>query len=277
MIAGLRGRLRLPALRRLRLVDAVVVAAGAMLVMKLVSLAAGSSPPGSPQSASRPDPAGAPPFAHVLAHARTNYTPPDPATTGSVGGGEARPAAARAESPPNPPPQRMAAGEPAPPASPAERALLERLGERREELQQRGRDLDTRTKLLENAERRLESRLNELKALEERNEAGATRRGDTEAGALKNLVIMYEAMKPKEAARVFERLSLDVLVPVVLQMNPRKMAEVLAAMSPEAAERLTVALAQRARGPGGPGGAEPRGPQLPPNELPSIEPPRAAR
>ena len=47
-----------------------------------------------------------------------------------------------------------------------------------------------------------------------------------------------------------------MLVPVVLQMNARKMSEVLAAMSPEAAQKLTVALAARARLNGANGKAE---------------------
>ena len=88
--------------------------------------------------------------------------------------------------------------------------------------------------------------------------------------AVKNLVIMYEAMKPKDAARVFDRLALDILVPVVQQMNPRKMSDVLAAMSPEAAERLTVALSVRGR----PVVAAERAPAPVPagTELPAIEP-----
>ena len=45
-----------------------------------------------------------------------------------------------------------------------------------------------------------------------------------------------------------DRLGHEVLVPLVLAMNPRKMAEVLAVMQPDSAERLTVALANRARG-----------------------------
>ena len=81
---------------------------------------------------------------------------------------------------------------------------------------------------------------------------------------------MYETMKPKEAARVFDRLPLDILVSVATQMNSRKMAEVLAVMSPESAEKLTVALARRGRG------AEERvssaGGMLPPGELQAIEP-----
>ena len=163
-----------------------------------------------------------------------------------------------------------AAEPPAQALSPAERAILERLGERREEIQQKGRELEMRERLLENAERRIESRLNELKSEEEKAKEASGKKGDSEAAAIRNLVTMYETMKPKDAARVFDRLPHDVLVPVVTQMNPRKMAEVLAAMSPDAAEKLTVALATRARTP-----AAERPPAatavLPPTELPAIE------
>jgi flagellar motility protein MotE (MotC chaperone) len=60
---------------------------------------------------------------------------------------------------------------------------------------------------------------------------------------------MYENMKAKEAARIFERLDLQILVEVSTQLNPRKMSEILAQMPPEAAERLTVELAKRASAP----------------------------
>ena len=84
---------------------------------------------------------------------------------------------------------------------------------------------------------------------------------------------MYETMKPKDAARVFDRLGLDVLVPVVQQMNPRKMSDVLAAMSPERAEKLTVALAAGNRDRR----AIAEAPALPGNELPAIAPPPRRR
>jgi flagellar motility protein MotE (MotC chaperone) len=69
---------------------------------------------------------------------------------------------------------------------------------------------------------------------------------------------------------VFDRLDLKVLVPVVNAMNPRKMSEVLAAMSPEAAERLTVELAKPSLRPGlsQVGARE----ALPAGELQAIEP-----
>ncbi len=232
--------------RRIRLVDAVAVAAAALLGLKAAELLAGPEAP----------PAEEPPaFGRVIAHARTNYVPPDVSVTGAAPGkpdAKADPKAAPKGQDPTAAPDRNApkplAFDPPPnPVSASERALLERLGERRNELLQKSKDMELRERLLEDAERKLESRINELKGVETKQTEAADKRGDTEAGALKNLVIMYEAMKPKDAARVFDRLSLDVLVPVVLQMKPTKMAEVLAVMSPEAAEKLTVALATRGR------------------------------
>ena len=57
---------------------------------------------------------------------------------------------------------------------------------------------------------------------------------------------MYENMKSKDAARIFERLDMRILVEVATKINPRKMSEILAQMAPESAERLTVELARRA-------------------------------
>ena len=54
---------------------------------------------------------------------------------------------------------------------------------------------------------------------------------------------MYETMKPKDAAKIFDRLDPKVLLEVASQIKPQRMSEILAVMSPEAAERLTVELA----------------------------------
>ncbi len=156
------------------------------------------------------------------------------------------------------------------PMSPAEKAILERLGERREELEGRTRELEMRERLLNSAEKKLDGRVGDLKALEEKSGGRAGKPTAEEAKAIKNLVIMYESMKPKDAARVFDGLGLDVLVPVVQQMNPRKMSEVLAAMSPDRAKKLTVALASSGRSASFERDANEA--PLPGNELPAIAP-----
>ncbi|WCS28114.1 hypothetical protein LOK46_04355 [Methylobacterium sp. NMS14P] len=243
---------------RLRLIDAVALAAGGLLVLKLLSLLQA----GLPESAALPE------YGRAVARARTGFEPYDPVTTGSVGAKEA-PAAA-SEKPAEPAPARPAPPAAGNPASPTERVLLEKLGARRDALRQKSDELELREKMLGEAERKLETGLGDLKKAEDKVDAAAKAKEEAEKQGLKNIVTMYEAMKPKDAARVFDRLGLDVLVPIVLAMNPRKMSEVLAVMQPETAERLTVALANRARGAAGPQAQAGAG--LPANELPAIDP-----
>ena len=69
---------------------------------------------------------------------------------------------------------------------------------------------------------------------------------EVQAAQLKGLVVMYENMKAKDAAKIFDRLDMRVLIEVVSQINPRRMSDIMAQMMPEAAERLTVELANRA-------------------------------
>src|SRR5262249_13711450 len=127
-----------------------------------------------------------------------------------------------------------AVGPPAPPPagtqpiSAAERAILERLSERRAELEARARDLDMRESLIKAAEKRLEGRINELKDLEARVNNAMQAKSDGEVARLKNLVMMYENMKAKDAAKIFDRLDLRVLVEVATQLNPRRMSDIMA-------------------------------------------------
>jgi flagellar motility protein MotE (MotC chaperone) len=225
---------------RFRILSAAAGAAACLLAMKGVAFYRGY--------ADEPPRVDAPgqihPFGRVIARTRQYYAPIDPDITGAVPAKPAGQTTAQAA------PAAPAPGAPinldAPRGSATERAVLERLGERREEIEGRAREMDTREALLRAAEKKLDSRVGDLKSLEEKLLQAGENREQSQASAVKNLVTMYETMKPKEAARVFDRLDLKVLIPVVQKMNPRKMAEVLAAMSPEAAEKLTVALATRA-------------------------------
>jgi flagellar motility protein MotE (MotC chaperone) len=142
------------------------------------------------------------------------------------------------------------------PKSGAERVLLERLQDRRQELDSRARELDIRENLIKAAEKRLEARLAELKGVEAKINTDIAKKNEAEAARLKGLVTMYENMKPRDAAKIFDRLDLKILFDVATQINPRRMADILAQMSPEAAERLTVEIANRAKRGGKPAVAE---------------------
>lgn len=130
--------------------------------------------------------------------------------------------------------------------SPSERAILERLQSRRQELEARAREIDIRESLLKAAEKRVESRVEELKAIESRISTANQQKTEADAARFKGIITMYEGMKPKDAAKVFDRLEMPVLFEIASQIAPRKMADILGLMSAEAAERLTVEMAHRA-------------------------------
>jgi flagellar motility protein MotE (MotC chaperone) len=132
--------------------------------------------------------------------------------------------------------------------SASERAILERLAERRQELDARAREIDIRENLLKAAEKRIESKVSEMKAVEARIGSATEKKGQADADRFKDLVTMYESMKPKDAAKIFDRLEMSVLIQVASKIAPRKMSDIVGLMQPEAAERLTVELARRAGG-----------------------------
>lgn len=173
----------------------------------------------------------------------------DPDITGSTHGApKEAPKPAAPETKPEGTPVKM--DEAQPQVSASERAILERLQARRQEIESRQREIDIRESLLKSAEKRIENKVEEMKAVESRISATQAEQKAAEAQRLKGLVTMYEGMKPKDAARVFDRLEMGVLIEIVSAIAPRKMSDILGLMSSEAAERLTVEMARRANGGG---------------------------
>ena len=275
---------------RFRILPVLIVAATGLLCLKAMGIALRGGYLFTEQSASETanldlDPSRKS-FGRALSSARQNPEIVDTITTGSVpekkkkdgdtaGHGakpaekvaENKPGAVKADAAKPAAEERPVVQAPPLPPSGTERQLIERLQDRRTTLDQRARELDLRENLLKAAERKIEDRIGDLKQAELKADVTGTARAKSEQENLKPLVIMYEAMKPKEAARVFEKLDIKVLVPVVLALNPRKMSEILASMSPDSAEKLTTALALRNQ----PGEAQDRGDALPPGELPRLD------
>ena len=116
--------------------------------------------------------------------------------------------------------------------------LLQSLAERRKELDLRAHQLEQREVLLLAVERRIDEKVAALKLLQKSIE------GESE-NQYKSLVKIYENMKPKDAARIFEELDMAILLPVTERMKERKLAAVLAKMNTTNAMALTIQLAQR--------------------------------
>ena len=146
-------------------------------------------------------------------------------------------------------------------ASAAQAALLERLSGRRGELDAYAQELAMRQSLVDAAEKRLEERQGTLAAMEAQIAALVDQREKLETGQFAGIVAMYEAMKPKDAANIFNTLEMEVLLRVAKTMSPRKMAPILAAMEPARAQELTVRMADLADRPAG---------QMTPNDLAEL-------
>lgn len=119
------------------------------------------------------------------------------------------------------------------------------LSKRRDSLLERERSLETRAALLQAAEQEFERKFQELEQLRVKLEGLLEQQSDEEGKRIASLVKIYEGMKPKDAARIFDTLDLDILVNVVADMSERKLSPVLAAMNAERARTVTIMLAEQ--------------------------------
>ena len=152
--------------------------------------------------------------------------------------GQQAPAAAAGPKTEDRPPHQTA------PLSQAELDVLQQLTERRTVLDQREGELDERAALLQAAETRIDQKIQDLKDLRATLEQLTRIRDDQEEKKILSLVKIYETMKPKDAARIFQDLEMDTLLLVVDRMKERKLAPVMAEMNPNKAMEITVELAR---------------------------------
>lgn len=159
---------------------------------------------------------------------------------------------ARAASPPSPTETRLQA-EPSGPANCAGRSeaaaiapdwsLLQDLRARRDGLDRRARELDLREAAVQAEKQSLNAELAELsRDKQELKQLELARQDRTEASWV-GTVKLYEAMKPSEAAAIFDTLDQRLLVQLLDRMNERKAAAIMGNMDPERARTATQALA----------------------------------
>lgn len=216
--------------KRLRLLPLVVVAASLALAVKLTHVSDGLYDIIQPAMAASEPTTPEPPA----------ETPAEPAAEapGSADGDGAAPAAEGAR--PlgfQPPPERAR-------PSDAELAVLQQLTERRRTLEARERALEEQEALIQAAEMRLDGKVEELREMQEMLEGLIQTREEQEDKKLASLVKIYENMRPKDAARIFEQLEMDTLLLVADRMRERSLAPIMAQMNPRKAKDVTVELAR---------------------------------
>ncbi|MGD9967254.1 MAG: MotE family protein [Hyphomonadaceae bacterium] len=133
--------------------------------------------------------------------------------------------------------------------SQAEVQVLQALSARREALDARGEQIETQDALMLAAEQRMTERLAELRALETHVNELLGNLDVEQERRVNGLVDVYQRMRAKDAAAVFDGLDDDVLVQVASRMRQANLAEVMGRMEPNRARALTQMLADRARPP----------------------------
>jgi len=250
-----------------RLLPAVAGVAAILLCLKAGGLAfeasAATAPAPAQKAAAQPAtpatpaaavPPAATPSGTTAAPSAPTVTPPNGATDPLAAINSALPM------PANKPP--LSASQPAQASAPAAAApasdsgvsqaemdVLTSLAGRRGALEDRQRELDLKASVIAAAEKRVDEKIAQLKALQTQIEALMGQREQREAQQLDGLVRVYSAMKPKDAARIFASLDDDVRINVAGRMKADAMAGILAALPSEVAQKLTVELAKRYRSP----------------------------
>jgi len=140
-------------------------------------------------------------------------------------------------------------------------AIQSEMRQKKQTARERERALDLREQAIKASEKRLKNDVESQQQQQAKTDApaAAAAKGekaeevDEEAQTLDQLARIYQSMKPKQAAPVFEQLDIDVQLAVARRMRERSTAQILAAMTPEGAARLSMALAGKKRAPKRPG------------------------
>jgi flagellar motility protein MotE (MotC chaperone) len=143
----------------------------------------------------------------------------------------------------------------------SELEVLQSLSKRRDELDAREKTIARREALLAAAEQEVDHKIAELNKLKGEIEDLLGKQQTMENDRIESLVKIYENMKPKEAATIFNTLDMNVLLTVISHMNERKSAPIIAAMDPQKARIVTIRLADQHKLPAAPdtGSAPPQG------------------
>ncbi len=126
---------------------------------------------------------------------------------------------------------------------PAELAdVAARLVEKEKRLEARRRELEVEEEVLTKLRDDLDGQIARLEELKQEIAGLLEQLSAEEEARLDKLVAIYEAMKPKQAAAIFDRLELPVLLKVTRRMRETKLAPILARMDPARARQITTEL-----------------------------------
>lgn len=124
----------------------------------------------------------------------------------------------------------------------SEIAILQELAERREALDIRSQEIDKRALQLKVAEEEIDKKIVQLKEYEQRLNKLISQYSQKEQENVSSLVKLYTSMKPKDAARIFNTMNLDISTAILKGMKPSASSAILSQMNSEKAQAITAEL-----------------------------------
>ncbi len=120
--------------------------------------------------------------------------------------------------------------------------ILQELAERREALDKRSNEIDKRATQLKIAEEEIDKKLEQLKVYEQKLEKLLQKYNQKEQENIVALIKLYTSMKPKDAARLFNTLDMDITVALLRGMKPSNASAILSQMDSAKARIVTSEL-----------------------------------
>lgn len=120
--------------------------------------------------------------------------------------------------------------------------ILQELAERREALDLRAQEIDKRAIQLKVTEEEINKKLRQLKDYEQRLQKLINTYSEQEQENLNAMVKMYTSMKPKDAARIFNNLDMNITVALLKGMKPSSSSAILSQMDSQKAQAVTAEL-----------------------------------
>jgi len=125
--------------------------------------------------------------------------------------------------------------------------LLQNLSRRRAELDTWEKNIQIKETSLDATEKRVDDKISEVYAMKKEVAALLAQYNEKEDAKIASLVKIYENMKPKDAARIFDEVEMPILLLVIDKMSEKKAAPIFAEMDPKKAKQITVQLAEQRR------------------------------
>ena len=124
-------------------------------------------------------------------------------------------------------------------------ALLDAIRDREAAVDKRQEELQEREEKLAQLEKDLSAKLEELVAAEDKLRDTLALAQSASENDIGNLVSVYENMKPKQAAALFQVMDPEFAAGFVGRMNPQQAAAIMANLTPEISYTISAILAGR--------------------------------